>query len=147
MLQVLAGGLKTIDLNGDSATKVFSEVELMRSLNQHPHIVRFLGAQRDGTVLHIFQEWVPGCNIEELLKTMGPLTLQTIQRYLRQTLSRLVHLHESGIMHRDIKGSNILLDASVGIVKLADFGESKKLTNLKEHLMMKQTIVGTPPFS
>ncbi|KAL3912776.1 MAG: hypothetical protein SGARI_000984 [Bacillariaceae sp.] len=114
-------------MKGAAMKDIRTEVELLRSLN-HRNIVRYYGAQMDRKNLHIFQEWVPGgCS------------------YLSQTLAGLAYLHENDVMHRDIKGSNILVNDE-GIVKLADFGESKKLANLQENLMMSMTVRGTPYF-
>lgn len=120
------------------------EVDLMKSLN-HPNIVRYLGAQMDKTHLHIFQEWVPGGSVATLLGRFGPFSLPVIRSYLSQTLEGLAYLHENDIMHRDIKGSNILVNDE-GVVKLADFGASKKLRNLRANLMMSLTVRGTPYF-
>jgi serine/threonine protein kinase len=99
----------------------------------------------DKTHLHIFQEWIPGGSVACLLSKFGPFSLQVIRSYLRQTLSGLIYLHDNDIMHRDIKGSNILVNDD-GVVKLADFGASKKLANLHENLMMSLTVRGTPYF-
>ncbi len=121
-----------------------SEVDLMKSLN-HPNIVQYLGAQMDKTHLHIFQEWVPGGSVATLLSRFGPFSLLVIRSYLSQTLAGLAYLHENDIMHRDIKGSNILVNDE-GVVKLADFGASKKLSNLRANLMMSLTVRGTPYF-
>ena len=53
-----------------------------------------------------------------------------LKRYSKQILLGLEYLHERNVIHRDIKGANILLDASCQSVKLADFGCSKQLTRL-----------------
>ena len=52
-----------------------------------------------------------------------------IKVYTKQILLGLEYLHQNGIMHRDIKGANILVD-NTGLVKLADFGASKKIEDL-----------------
>ena len=120
------------------------EVELMRSLD-HKNIVRYFGAQMDQTYLHIFQEWVPGGSVASLLSRFGPFSMEVIRSYLSQTLAGLAYLHENNIMHRDMKGSNLLVNDE-GTVKLADFGASKKLANLQENMMMSLTVRGTPYF-
>jgi len=136
--------VKRFKVNGADITDVRREVELMRSLH-HENIVRYLGAQMDKTHLHIFQEWVPGGSVAALLGRFGSFTLRVIQSYLSQTLAGLAYLHENDIIHRDVKGSNILVNDE-GIVKLADFGASKKLGNLQANLMMTMTVRGTPYF-
>ena len=136
--------VKVFKIDGAIMKDIRREVELMRSL-EHPNIVRYLGAQMDRVHMHIFQEWVPGGSVATLLGRFGPFSLQVIQSYISQALSGLAYLHDNDIIHRDIKGSNILVNDE-GIVKLADFGASKKLDNLRANLMMSMTIRGTPYF-
>eukprot|EP00934_Nitzschia_sp_Nitz4_P006685 Nitzschia sp. Nitz4//scaffold169_size48518//28499//30385//NITZ4_007075-RA/size48518-processed-gene-0.94-mRNA-1//-1//CDS//3329538397//6675//frame0 len=136
--------VKLFKLDGAVMKDIRTEVELMRSLD-HPNIVRYLGAQMDDNNLHIFQEWVPGGSVATLLSRFGPFPLPVIRSYLLQTLEGLLYLHNNNIMHRDIKGSNILVNDE-GVVKLADFGASKRLANLGANLMMSLTVRGTPYF-
>ncbi len=103
---------------------LYREIQLMRNMN-HENIVRYLGAelQADQQRICIFQEWVPG-SITSLLDNFGPFGERRIVQYTKQILHGLVYLHGEGVMHRDIKGSNILIDDK-GVVKLCDFGASK----------------------
>jgi serine/threonine protein kinase len=136
--------VKIFKVDGAVMKDVRREIELMRSL-RHQNIVRYLGAQMDKTNLHIFQEWVPGGSVACMLSRFGAFPLQVVRSYVSQTLAGLEYLHENDIMHRDIKGSNILVNDE-GIVKLADFGASKKMANLNANLMMSLTVRGTPYF-
>ena len=136
--------VKIFKLKGAIMEDIRTEVELMRSL-QHKNIVRYLGAQMDKKFLHIFQEWVPGGSISGLLNKFGSFSIEVIRSYISQTLCGLTFLHDNNIMHRDIKGSNILVNDE-GVVKLADFGASKKLKNLSGNMMMSLTARGTPYF-
>lgn len=136
--------VKVFEMDGAIKQDIRQEVELMRSL-KHPNIVRYLGAQMNKTHLHIFQEWVPGGSVASMLSKFGAFPFQVIRSYLSQTLAGLAYLHENNILHRDIKGSNILVNDE-GIVKLADFGASKKLASFQEDLMMSMTVRGTPYF-
>lgn len=76
--------------------------------------------------VYIFQEWVPGGSVAHLLKRFGPFKLSIVKTYTRQILKGLAYLHENGIVHRDIKGGNVLVDDS-GKCKLADFGASSRM--------------------
>ena len=136
--------VKRFRMKGAVMKDIRTEIELMRTLS-HKNIVRYYGAQLDKTNLHIFQEWVPGGSVASLLNKFGPFSIEVIRSYLSQTLAGLSYLHTNDIMHRDIKGSNILVNDD-GIVKLADFGASKKLANLEDNLMMSMTVRGTPYF-
>lgn len=106
------------------------EINVLRSLH-HENIVRYLGSEvlpcgeGDSVMLYIFQEWVPGGSLAGLLRKFGPFSTTIIQRYLMQILQGLAYLHEHHIIHRDIKGGNILVDDR-GVVKLADFGAAKQ---------------------
>jgi len=136
--------VKKFKMEGAIMEDIKTEVELMRSL-EHTNIVRYLGAQMDDEYLHIFQEWVPGGSVASLLSKFGAFSIEVIQSYISQTLEGLNYLHDNNIMHRDIKGSNILVNDE-GVVKLADFGASKKLKNLASNMMMSMTVRGTPYF-
>ncbi|KAG2433400.1 hypothetical protein HXX76_008458 [Chlamydomonas incerta] len=105
-----------------------SEVAVLRSL-RHENIVRYLGTERTGEHLNIFLEYVAGGPISGKLAQFGPLREETIRVYTKQILRGLEYLHKQKVMHRDIKGANILVDSN-GVVKLADFGASKKIEDL-----------------
>lgn len=66
-----------------------------------------------------------GGSIAHLLKKFGPFREEVVRNYTRQILLGLQYLHDHNIVHRDIKGGNVLID-DVGTVKLADFGASRK---------------------
>eukprot|EP01038_Epipyxis_sp_PR26KG_P004524 gene4524-6389_t len=123
---------------------LLQEIQLMRNLS-HPHIVQYLGASVDPKepIMNIFQEWVPGGSVAHLLKKFGPFSIGVVRSYTKQILEGLTYLHSNGIIHRDIKGGNILVDDS-GKVKLADFGASTTVSFDKTQ--ETTTIKGTPYF-
>ena len=70
----------------------------------------YLGAhveEESGTV-YIFQEWIPGGSVAQLLKRFGPFQVGVVRTYTRQILFGLEYLHANGIVHRDIKGLLII---------------------------------------
>eukprot|EP00854_Cymbomonas_tetramitiformis_P005976 gene5976-7182_t len=119
-----------------------AEVAVLRNLN-HPNIVRYLGTERDDEFLNIFLEYVPGGSIASLLMKFGPFSEKVIRMYTQQLLQGLEFLHRHQIMHRDIKGANLLVDNN-GIVKLADFGASKKLADIVTMDSGFKSMKGTP---
>lgn len=117
------------------------EVKLLQNLS-HPNIVRYLGTAREDDALNILLEFVPGGSIASLLGKFGSFTEPVIRMYTKQLLQGLEYLHKNGIMHRDIKGANILVD-NKGCIKLADFGASKKVVELAT-ITGAKSMKGTP---
>lgn len=101
------------------------EMALLKEL-KHEKIVRYLGSLNDGTYLNIFLEYVPGGSITAMLNNYGPFKEPLIRNFTRQILIGLKYLHSKNIIHRDIKGGNILIDNNGG-AKISDFGISKKI--------------------
>ena len=76
--------------------------------------------------LNIFLEYVPGGSVTALLRNYGAFEEPLVKNFVRQILKGLAYLHEKDVIHRDIKGGNILVDNKGGI-KISDFGVSKKV--------------------
>lgn len=117
------------------------EVKLLKNLS-HPNIVRYLGTVREEDTLNILLEFVPGGSIQSLLGKLGSFPEPVIKKYTKQILQGLEYLHSNAIIHRDIKGANILVD-NKGCIKLADFGASKQVAKLATVTAAK-TMKGTP---
>ncbi|EFC47949.1 NPK1-related protein kinase [Naegleria gruberi] len=141
--------VKIIDLSATSEKEkslvekqILNEVNLMSDL-RHDNIVRYLGAEfnRKRTRLFIYIELVDGGSLSEILKNVGKLDESVVRQYTRQILFGLKYLHDKNIIHRDIKGGNILIETKSGTIKLADFGHSKKIT---ENVQASLRICGTP---
>lgn len=103
------------------------EIELLQGLH-HPHIVQYLGTSSDETHLNIFLEYVPGGSIAAMLKQYNTFPEPLTRNFTRQILDGLSYLHSRNIIHRDIKGANVLVD-NRGAVKISDFGVSKQTTS------------------
>ncbi|EEB06671.1 STE/STE11 protein kinase Byr2 [Schizosaccharomyces japonicus yFS275] len=102
-----------------------SEIVLLKNLS-HKHIVQYLGSNVTGDCLNIFLEYVPGGSVHSLLETYGNFEEPLVRNLVPQILSGLEYLHSRDIIHRDIKGANILID-NKGQIKISDFGISKKI--------------------
>ncbi|CAB10150.2 MAP kinase kinase kinase Byr2 [Schizosaccharomyces pombe] len=101
------------------------EIALLQELS-HEHIVQYLGSNLNSDHLNIFLEYVPGGSVAGLLTMYGSFEETLVKNFIKQTLKGLEYLHSRGIVHRDIKGANILVD-NKGKIKISDFGISKKL--------------------
>ncbi|KAJ3564298.1 hypothetical protein NP233_g8394 [Leucocoprinus birnbaumii] len=118
------------------------EIELLKNL-QHENIVQYLYSSVDEEFLNIFLEYVPGGSVATLLRNYGAFEEPLVKNFVRQILSGLSYLHERDIIHRDIKGANILVDNKGG-VKISDFGISKKVNdNLLANKMHRFSLQGS----
>lgn len=106
-------------------TALKHEITLLEGL-QHPNIVQYLGTSTDDQYLNIFLEYVPGGSIATMLRQYNTFQEPLIRNFVRQILAGLAYLHNSDIIHRDIKGANVLVDNKGG-VKISDFGISKRV--------------------
>ena len=100
------------------------EIEILKPLS-HPNIVKYLGSETLSGSHYLYLEYLPNGSISKLLYKQGPIPEPTVKTYTKQLIRGLKYLHDNGIMHRDIKSENILID-SEGKIKLTDFGCSRK---------------------
>ncbi|XP_016093573.1 mitogen-activated protein kinase kinase kinase 19-like [Sinocyclocheilus grahami] len=122
------------------------EVDLLKTLH-HTNIVGFLGTALCENTVSIFMEYVPGGSISNILSRFGPLPEMVFVLYTRQILEGVAYLHANRVIHRDLKGNNIMLMPN-GVVKLIDFGCARRLgclhtsTGSKSDLL--KSVHGTP---
>ncbi|RAL15469.1 putative MAP kinase kinase kinase (Bck1) [Aspergillus homomorphus CBS 101889] len=104
------------------------EIDTMQHL-EHPNIVQYLGCERGDLSISIYLEYISGGSIGSCLRKHGKFEESVVKSLTHQTLSGLAYLHDQGILHRDLKADNILLDLD-GTCKISDFGISKKTDNI-----------------
>jgi serine/threonine protein kinase len=110
----------------------------------HPRIVSIHNLVEEGEVIAIAMELVDGPSLETLVKEQGPLEERVALDYLLQTIDALSSKAERGIIHRDVKPGNVLVDLKRGI-KLADFGLSRCLSETSR-LTQPDTVMGSPSY-
>ena len=104
--------------------KLKKEVGLLKMLT-HQNVVRYVGTDvsETGDYVDILMEFVAGGSIKSLIQKYSGLDEAVIRCYALQILKGLMYLHENRIIHRDLKGANILLTPE-GVIKLTDFGSA-----------------------
>ncbi|KAE8540292.1 hypothetical protein D1P53_003236 [Cryptococcus gattii VGV] len=116
--------ISLLSLPPSSLPDIMSEIDLLKNLN-HTNIVKYKGFARDKESLWIILEYCENGSLQTILKKFGKFPESLVAVYIRQVLEGLIYLHEQGVIHRDIKGANILTNKD-GSVKLADFGVSSR---------------------
>eukprot|EP01133_Synstelium_polycarpum_P013331 gene13331-15677_t len=132
--------VKIIGLDEDETFEdLVVEIDILNRCN-HNNIVKYYGSWVKGDELFIAMECCGGGSITEIYQELNvPLTETQIAYICRETLKGLEYLHTHGVIHRDLKGANILLTDN-GEVKLADFGVS----GLLDKTSKRMTFIGTP---
>lgn len=109
--------IKQIALAGataDNLQSVMGEIDLLKTL-KHKNIVKYIGSFKSRTHLYIILEYMENGALSSLIKPnkFGLLPETLVAMYVSQVLQGLSYLHEQGVVHRDIKGANILINKDV----------------------------------
>jgi serine/threonine protein kinase len=114
----------------------------------HPNIVHAYDSDREGDLHFIVMEYVDGFSLQEIVTRHGALDFRRAADYVRQAAAGLQHIHESGLLHRDVKPGNLLLDRE-GVVRILDLGLARFYHDHKDVLTQKydsNNILGTADY-
>ncbi|QDU96124.1 Chaperone protein DnaK [Lignipirellula cremea] len=132
---------------GDEAAQRRFEREIQAAARlSHPHIITTFDADQIDGAWYMVMEYVEGVDLATLVVRSGPLPVAAAISYVMQAARGLGYAHSKGVIHRDVKPSNILVDSS-GVVKVFDLGlarfEEGRRPQADESLTGEQQIVGT----
>jgi serine/threonine protein kinase len=121
-----------------------SEVKNMFKMN-HPNVVKVYGLIEEGDFIGAVMEYIPGSSLDQYMKKHNVLNDNEIKHILCQMLEALKYVHSQGLIHRDVKPSNFILDDQAN-VKLLDFGIAKNLNTEISDYTSTGTVqqIGTP---
>lgn len=129
-VHILSGrpvAIKSFKLNDKEISSVkrrlHLETQLMKTLN-HQNVLKMYESFETNKYLMIVSEFIPGGDLLNFVRKRTKLNEPTAKYLFKQLLEGLKYIHSQGIIHRDVKLDNILLDAN-SIIKLCDFGVSK----------------------
>ncbi|TFK24391.1 Pkinase-domain-containing protein [Coprinopsis marcescibilis] len=117
--------------------EIMSEIDLLKNLN-HENIVKYKGFVKTREFLYIILEFCENGSLQNIVKKFGKFPENLVAVYISQVLEGLMYLHDQGVIHRDIKGANILTNKD-GTVKLADFGVAARTGGVVDG-----AVVGSP---
>jgi eukaryotic-like serine/threonine-protein kinase len=107
-------------LSKTSVARFFREMKMVALLD-HPNVVRAIDADVQDGSPYIVMEYIEGVDLEEVDARKGPLPVNDVLDYMAQVCRGLGHAHDKGVIHRDVKPTNLFL-AENGVVKLLDLG-------------------------
>ncbi len=135
------------DLTEDPAARerFRREAEAVAAL-RHPNVIPIYGVGEAAGLAFIIMPLIDGGSVADRLACESPLPILEARRILREAASGLAAAHRAGIIHRDIKPDNMLLDGVDARVVLTDFGIAKALTGDARGLTQTGAVIGTPHY-
>ncbi|MBO0699641.1 MAG: serine/threonine protein kinase, partial [Zavarzinella sp.] len=133
-----------------SLERFYREARAVAALD-HPNIVRAYDIDQDdtgGAALHfLVMEYVDGASLQEIIKKTGPMNPTRAAHYMYWSAVGLQHAHANGLIHRDIKPGNILVDRT-GVVKILDLGLARFFNDDQDLLTKKydESVLGTADY-
>ncbi|MCI0703863.1 MAG: serine/threonine protein kinase [Planctomycetia bacterium] len=115
---------------------------------EHANIVRTHDIDQDGDLHFIVMDYVDGANLLEVVKKFGPMDIRRALSYVRQTASALDYAFRNGIIHRDVKPGNIIVDRK-GVARLLDLGLARFFKDHVDQLTLKyddKIVLGTADY-
>jgi serine/threonine protein kinase len=112
---------------------------------EHPSIVRVYDVEQAGTLHYIAMRYVQGTTLRDILRDNGPLALESIVSIIKPIASALHYAHRHGVIHRDVKPGNILVEPD-GSVLLTDFGIARAADNAQSALTATGHVMGTADY-
>ncbi len=140
--------VKTVDLaaTGDEvAAERFQQEAHATAALSHPNIVTIFDNGVDGHTAYLVMELLSGPSLDELVRDQGPLPVDRALAYTQEVASALGAAHRAGVVHRDVKPSNLMLDER-GTLKMVDFGIARLDQARTSQLTATATVIGSAPY-
>jgi eukaryotic-like serine/threonine-protein kinase len=126
-------------------TRFLREAETAAQLN-HPNIVDIYAVDEAEGIVFFVMAYITGDNLAKRLHDHGTLSVDETRRTLRDVADALAYAHERGVVHRDIKPDNILIDGQSGRPMVTDFGIARAISEGNSRLTATGIAIGTPTY-
>jgi len=126
-------------------TRFLREAETAAQLN-HPNIVDIYAVDEAEGIVYFVMAYITGDNLAKRVHDHGALSVDETRRTLRDVADALAYAHERGVIHRDIKPDNILIDAQSGRPMVTDFGIARAISEGDSRLTATGIAIGTPTY-
>jgi serine/threonine protein kinase len=138
--------LATMQAKNSTALKRFYREARAASALDHPNLVRVRDIDWDGDTEYMVMDYVDGSSIQDIVKQFGQMDVTRAAHYIAQAAKGLQYAHERGLVHRDIKPGNLLIDRQ-GTVKILDMGLARFTEEDGAQLTQGGEVLGTPEYA
>jgi serine/threonine protein kinase/CheY-like chemotaxis protein len=141
-IKIISDRVKDPSVRKNIQERFFNEARAAGGL-PHPNLVQVYDFGEIEHISYIIMEYIEGETIENLIKSKGPLNLEELLRITKEMASGLAFAHKKGIVHRDVKPSNIIIEAHSGVAKILDFGIAKFVNEEEMKLTSTGMVLGS----
>jgi serine/threonine protein kinase len=133
-------------LDPSSLERFYREARAVAAVD-HPNIVHAYDIDQDENLHFLVMEYVDGASLQDILRRSGPISLERACHYVSQACQALEHANRAGLVHRDIKPGNVLVDRA-GCVKVLDMGLARFFNDEEDMLTRKydENVLGTADY-
>lgn len=130
--------------NSAAARRRFAREAQAAAAVIHPNVIPIHNVESDGKIPYLVMQYVAGESLQTRVDRLGPLPIADVLRIAQQTAAGLSAAHAQGLIHRDVKPANILLEESIDRVVLSDFGLARTVDDAS--LTRTGIVTGTPHY-
>ncbi|MGE3315966.1 MAG: serine/threonine-protein kinase [Planctomycetaceae bacterium] len=130
--------------NSAAARRRFAREAQAAAAVVHEHVIPIYNVETDGDLPYLVMQYVPGKSLQARVDEEGPLEIKDVLRIARQAAAGLAAAHAQGLVHRDVKPANMLLEESVDRVLISDFGLARTVDDAG--FTRTGTVAGTPHY-
>lgn len=130
--------------NNASARRRFAREAQAAAAVIHPNVIPIYNVETDDRLPYLVMQCVHGSSLQSKVDRQGPLSVEEVLRISKQTAAGLSAAHEQGLVHRDVKPANILMEENVDRVLLSDFGLARAVDDAS--MTRTGVVAGTPHY-